>query len=85
MRDNLTKRFEKHEENKNVVLACLLDPRYKNHPFSSDDVLAKAKQWLTEDIQQEVQEVPAEKTSAEQHFYNLKEQHAAKTEKCPKR
>ncbi|XP_073474299.1 uncharacterized protein [Aquarana catesbeiana] len=35
MRDSL-KHFEKHEENKNVVLACLLDPRYKHHAFSSE-------------------------------------------------
>lgn len=37
MRESLTKRFAKLEETKSVILACLLDPRYKNHAFSSED------------------------------------------------
>uniref|UniRef100_A0A8C5LYW3 BED-type domain-containing protein n=1 Tax=Leptobrachium leishanense TaxID=445787 RepID=A0A8C5LYW3_9ANUR len=85
MRDSLTKRFEKHEENKHVVLPCLLDPRYKNHAFSSDDVLASAIQWLREDIiiQQEVQEVSAERSSQEEEDGTLEEQ--AADHPCPKR
>ncbi|KAM8934218.1 zinc finger BED domain-containing protein 4-like [Pelodytes ibericus] len=55
MKESLNKRFLKYEENINVVMACLLDPRFKHHAFSSDNVLAKAKQWLTEDMQKEVQ------------------------------
>uniref|UniRef100_A0A8C5QMC0 BED-type domain-containing protein n=1 Tax=Leptobrachium leishanense TaxID=445787 RepID=A0A8C5QMC0_9ANUR len=85
MRDSLTKRFQKYEENKNVALACLLDPRYKNHVFSSDDVLAKAKEWLTDDVQQEMQQVqlPTERSSQEEPSTSLEEQDAA--EQLPKR
>ncbi|XP_040264744.1 LOW QUALITY PROTEIN: zinc finger BED domain-containing protein 4-like [Bufo bufo] len=54
MKESLNKRFLKYEENINVVLACLLDPRFKHHAFSSDNVLSKAKEWLTEDMQKEV-------------------------------
>lgn len=35
MRESLIKRFSKLEDLKLVVLACLLDSRYKNHAFSS--------------------------------------------------
>ncbi|KAK1901868.1 Zinc finger BED domain containing protein 4 [Dissostichus eleginoides] len=57
MRESLDKRFSKLEETKMVVLACLLDPCYKNHVFSSDATLTKAKEWLKEDVTS--QEEPA--------------------------
>ncbi|KAK1906895.1 Zinc finger BED domain containing protein 4 [Dissostichus eleginoides] len=50
MRESLVKGFSKLEETKMVVLACLLDPHYKNHVFSSDATLTKAKEWLKEDV-----------------------------------
>ncbi|XP_053170463.1 zinc finger BED domain-containing protein 4-like [Scomber japonicus] len=49
MRESLNKRFSKAEDTKTVVLACLLDPRYKNHAFSSTTTLSKAKGWLKEE------------------------------------
>ncbi|KAI4824290.1 hypothetical protein KUCAC02_012813 [Chaenocephalus aceratus] len=64
MRESLVKRFSKVEETKMVVLACLLDPRYKNHVFSSDATLTKAKEWLKEDISEEEQ-AAAEGTNEE--------------------
>ncbi|KAI4832452.1 hypothetical protein KUCAC02_015421 [Chaenocephalus aceratus] len=57
MRESLVKRFSQLEETKTVVLACLLDPRYKNHVFSSDGTLTKAKECLKEDVTS--QEEPA--------------------------
>ncbi|XP_060786487.1 zinc finger BED domain-containing protein 4-like [Neoarius graeffei] len=51
MSESLIKRFAKLEETKHVVLACLLDPRYKNYAFSSDHTLVKAKQWLKDDVE----------------------------------
>ena len=42
MLQSLEKRFAKIEETKCLVLATLLDPRYKNHVFAMD-TLAKAK------------------------------------------
>lgn len=47
--------------------------------------MAKAKQWLTEDIQDEMQEVPAERSSQEEHATNLEEKDAAKTDTRQKR
>ncbi|XP_029966352.1 zinc finger BED domain-containing protein 4-like [Salarias fasciatus] len=51
MRESLIKRFSKLEDLKPVVLACLLDPRYKNHAFSSAITLSKAKEWLKEEVE----------------------------------
>nr|XP_033940878.1 zinc finger BED domain-containing protein 4-like [Pseudochaenichthys georgianus] len=62
MRESLVKRFSKVDETKMVVLACLLDPRYKNHVFSSDATLTKAKEWLKEDVTS--QEEPAAAAAA---------------------
>ncbi|XP_056100506.1 zinc finger BED domain-containing protein 4-like [Rhinichthys klamathensis goyatoka] len=49
MLESLTRRFAKVEEVKCAVLACLLDPRYKAHAFSSDTTLLHAKDWLKEE------------------------------------
>ncbi|XP_078027094.1 zinc finger BED domain-containing protein 4-like [Epinephelus lanceolatus] len=62
MRESLIKCFSKLEDMKSVVLACLLDPRYKNHVFSSDITLSKAKEWLNEDV-----ESAAKQSSQEEH------------------
>lgn len=51
MRESLTKRFSKLEDSKVVVLACLLDPRYKSHAFCCASTLNKAKEWLKEDVE----------------------------------
>jgi len=53
-------------ESRHVVLACLLDPRYKNHAFSSYATLTKAKEWLKEDVQQEavIKEISQEENAA---------------------
>ncbi|XP_030008124.1 zinc finger BED domain-containing protein 4-like [Sphaeramia orbicularis] len=48
MLESLAKRFAKVMGSKQVVLACLLDPRYKECPLSTK-TLAQAKAWLTED------------------------------------
>ena len=48
--EGLLRRFSKLEETKVVVLACLLDLRFKSHAFSSDTTLSKAKEWLKEDM-----------------------------------
>lgn len=42
MLESLEKRFAKVEESKEVVLACLLDPRYKERPLIPD-TLVQAK------------------------------------------
>uniref|UniRef100_A0A672YBA6 BED-type domain-containing protein n=1 Tax=Sphaeramia orbicularis TaxID=375764 RepID=A0A672YBA6_9TELE len=41
MRESLEKRFSKLEDTKPVVLACLLDPRYKSHAFSFEQAAAE--------------------------------------------
>lgn len=51
MLESLTRRFAKVEEVKCAVLACLLDPRYKAHAFSSDATLSNAKDWLKEETE----------------------------------
>jgi len=63
MRESPVKRFSKLEETKMVVLACLLDPRYKNHVFSSDATLTKAKEWLKEDVTSQEEPAAAENIS----------------------
>ncbi|XP_071246206.1 uncharacterized protein [Salvelinus alpinus] len=49
MLDSLTRRFSKAEETKCLVLATVLDPRYKSYAFSSGTALEKAKEWLKEE------------------------------------
>lgn len=39
MLESLEKRFAKVEESKEVVLACLLDPRYKERPLIPDTLV----------------------------------------------
>ncbi len=51
MLESLTRRFAKVEEVKCAVLACLLDPKYKAHAFSSDTTLSNAKEWLKEETE----------------------------------
>lgn len=43
MLDSLTKWFSKAEETKILVLATLLDPRYKARAFASEETLEKGK------------------------------------------
>uniref|UniRef100_UPI00358DF1F0 zinc finger BED domain-containing protein 4-like n=1 Tax=Myxine glutinosa TaxID=7769 RepID=UPI00358DF1F0 len=62
---SLTKRFAKVEETKAVVLACLLDPRFKERPFSSDMVLSKAKEWLGEESNIESRRTNTPETTTE--------------------
>lgn len=49
MLDSLTRRFSKAEETKCLVLATVLDPRYKSYAFTSGTALEKAKEWLKEE------------------------------------
>ncbi|KAL7877738.1 hypothetical protein SRHO_G00043810 [Serrasalmus rhombeus] len=49
MLQSLEKRFSKIEETKCLVLATLLDPRYKGHVFAAEGTMDKAKQWLKEE------------------------------------
>uniref|UniRef100_A0A3P8RUH3 BED-type domain-containing protein n=1 Tax=Amphiprion percula TaxID=161767 RepID=A0A3P8RUH3_AMPPE len=62
MRESLEKRFSKLEDTKPVVLACLLDPRYKSHAFSVATTMNKAKEWLKEEVDASTQQ-----TSREEH------------------
>lgn len=67
MRESLIKRFAKLEDSKNVVLACLLDPRFKSHAFSSASTLNKAKEWLKEDVEDALQkQVETERANQEE-------------------
>ena len=50
MLESLEKRFSKVKEAKEVVLACLLDPRYKERPLSPE-TLGQAKAWVMEEAQ----------------------------------
>lgn len=56
MLKSVTKRFAKAEETKCLVLATLLDPRYKGHAFSSGETLDKAKEWLKEEAEADHEE-----------------------------
>eukprot|EP00063_Salmo_salar_P049203 XP_014024038.1 PREDICTED: zinc finger BED domain-containing protein 4-like [Salmo salar] len=49
MLDSLTRRFSKAEETKCLVLAIVLDPRYKSYAFISGTAIEKAKEWLKEE------------------------------------
>ncbi|GLD56283.1 zinc finger BED domain-containing protein 4-like protein [Lates japonicus] len=62
MRESLDKRFSKVEDTKTVVLACLLDPRYKSHAFSSATTLSKVKGWLKEE-----EDAATQQTTQEEH------------------
>lgn len=62
MRESQDKRFSKVEDTKTVVLACLLDPRYKSHAFSSATTLSKAKGWLKEE-----EDAATQQTTREEH------------------
>ena len=75
MRDSLLRRFSKLEETKVVVLACLLDPRFKSHAFSSDTTLSKAKEWLKEDVH--AMDIAASEESSEDTEHEDVEQQAA--------
>jgi hypothetical protein len=65
MKESLIKRFAKLEETKHVVLACLLDPRYKDNAFSSDNTIEKAKQWLKDEVESASAEAHDEETAQE--------------------
>jgi len=47
MLDSLQKRFAKVKDAKEVVLACVLDPCYKERPLVPE-ILVKVKTWLKE-------------------------------------
>lgn len=49
MLQSLEKRFAMMEDTKCLVLATLLDPRYKSHVFFAEDALTKAKEWIQEE------------------------------------
>ncbi|KAK7913512.1 hypothetical protein WMY93_013723 [Mugilogobius chulae] len=65
MLESLDKRFSKINEAKEVVLACLLDPRYKHRPLSQD-ALFRAKSWLDEETQNDERAVETEEAPAEE-------------------
>lgn len=54
MLDSLTRRFSKIAESKEAVLACVLDPRYKQRPLS-DSTTKKAKTCLEEEADKQHQ------------------------------
>ena len=57
-------RFSKVKEAKELVLACLLDPKYKEQPLSPE-TLAQAKAWVTEEAQRNPPETHADTIQAE--------------------
>ncbi|KAL1256427.1 hypothetical protein QQF64_011972 [Cirrhinus molitorella] len=83
MRESLTKRFNKLEDSKVVVLACLLDPRYKSHAFCFASTLNKAKEWLKEDVECGLQgQAETERGNQEQQ---ADEEEPAAQDQAPKR
>uniref|UniRef100_A0A8C1F800 BED-type domain-containing protein n=2 Tax=Cyprinus carpio TaxID=7962 RepID=A0A8C1F800_CYPCA len=54
MLDSLIRRFSKIAESKEAVLACVLDPRYKQRPLS-DSTTKKAKTWLEKEADKQHQ------------------------------
>ncbi|XP_030282405.1 zinc finger BED domain-containing protein 4-like [Sparus aurata] len=76
MRESLDKRFSKVEDTKTVVLACLLDPRFKSHVFSSATTLSKAKGWLKEEEDAATQQTTREEQAATEGA-SMEEQAAA--------
>src|SRR6218665_962117 len=73
MLTSLNKRFECTKENPKIVLATILDPRFKNLAFDDAELAATAKQWLQEECivlvsaerSKEVMEPQSKKTRAE--------------------
>lgn len=65
MLDSLQKRFAKVKDAKEVVLACVLDPRYKQRPLVPE-ILVKVKTWLKEAMEtsppDSATETPSEET-----------------------
>ncbi len=49
MLQSFAEKVAKMEETKCLVLATLLDPRYKGHVFFAVDTLTKAKLWIKEE------------------------------------
>ncbi|XP_064816522.1 uncharacterized protein LOC135533058 [Oncorhynchus masou masou] len=69
MLDSLTRRFSKAEETKCLVLATVLDPRYKSYAFSSGTTPEKATEWLKEEselLRKPNPRATAERTSEEE-------------------
>ncbi|XP_071032078.1 uncharacterized protein [Oncorhynchus clarkii lewisi] len=69
MLDSLTRRFSIAEETKCLVLATVLDPRYKSYAFASGTALEKAKEWLKEEsdlLRKPNPRATAERTSEEE-------------------
>lgn len=66
MLQSLTRRFASAEKTKEVVLACFLDPRYKDRPMKIE-VRSKAKEWLREESEKdaEIAGRPGNPTEAE--------------------
>ncbi|KAJ8375508.1 hypothetical protein SKAU_G00060880 [Synaphobranchus kaupii] len=54
MLESMDRRFSKMEGTKEVVLACILDPRYKDRPLLQETV-NKAKTWLKEESEKVAQ------------------------------
>nr|XP_039247688.1 zinc finger BED domain-containing protein 4-like [Styela clava] len=48
--DGLNRRFSSLYECRQVVIACLLDPRYKDRPFTDVSAKSRAKDWLQEEM-----------------------------------
>lgn len=65
MLESLERRFDKVIGSKQVVLACLLDPRYKERPLSSE-TLAHAKAWLADDGAMPAQSTPQDRVTSEE-------------------
>uniref|UniRef100_UPI00358FB429 uncharacterized protein n=2 Tax=Myxine glutinosa TaxID=7769 RepID=UPI00358FB429 len=80
MLESLNKRFSKIEETKCLVLASLLDPRYKRHAFSSDGTLNKAKEWLKEEVDQEEQDSVSQQGTSEDRGSDPKRQRVEEEE-----
>lgn len=60
--NSLKKRFSKEMESKEVVLSCLLGPRYKECPIYPE-TLNNAQTWLTEEAEKHPDTTPVVSTS----------------------
>lgn len=65
MLDSLTRRFSKAEDTKCLVLATVLDPRYKDKAFTSAETVEKAKDWLKEEAAHDMVKTVEETGEAE--------------------
>ncbi|GLD48622.1 zinc finger BED domain-containing protein 4-like isoform X1 [Lates japonicus] len=65
MLDSLTRRFSKAEDTKCLVLATVLDPRYKDKAFTSAETVEKAKDWLKEEAAHDTAKTVEETGEAE--------------------